>query len=102
MPVAMKVYEIPDEVRQEGEGDEGKCGGCNWESDRVYMMGTSLQGAIEAFRENNRGLCGNCMTELLSEGDYQVRSKVETKARKRRARAARSKSLPNTTIRGLK
>lgn len=102
MAKPMKVFEIPQEVRDAGEGDEGKCGGCNWESDRVFMMGTSLAGAIEAFGDNQRGLCGNCMTELLSEGDYQIHSKVEEKARQRRTRAAKkTRSVPRNSIHGL-
>ena len=71
----MKLYQIPNEVREEqyeegGEvydGDALKCGGCNWAVDGVWMLGKTPEEAIDAFRENHRGLCGNCMCELLTE-----------------------------------
>jgi len=76
----MKMFLIPEEVREEeyedgGEtwaGDGGKCGGCNWAVEQVYMMADTQEGANEAFRENHRGLCGECMSEMLMEDGNEI------------------------------
>jgi len=83
----MQLWQIPEEVRSEpytedGEeyenGDDGKCGDCNWEVSYVYLMADTLDGAIEAFHENHRGLCGNCMCELLAECKYTITPRQDT------------------------
>lgn len=76
----MKLYAIPPEVRQETyvedgeviEGDNDRCGGCNWDDSEVFLLGNSQEEANEAFRENHRGLCGRCMAEMLAEGGYEI------------------------------
>ena len=81
----MKMWQIPDDVLEalhkplylDGQevlytGDEQKCGGCNWEVGKVYMLGETLDDAIAAFKENNRGLCGDCIAQMLAECGYSV------------------------------
>ena len=73
----MGLFQIPDEVRQEPyeedgdvypDGDDGKCGGCNWRADTVWMLAENIEAAINAFRENHRGLCSDCICEMIKEG----------------------------------
>lgn len=75
------MFQIPDEVREEEykdedgsmmKGDNGKCGCCNWEVGDVYQMADTQEEANECFRENHRGLCGDCMSELIRDGDYTI------------------------------
>ena len=58
-------------------GEHEKCGGCNWKVDKVFLMGATLEDAMEAYRENDRGLCGTCMCEMLTEGNYTVSNKPQ-------------------------
>ena len=75
-----KMWPIPEGVRAEPYedaegwegGDDGKCGGCNWEVDNVYLLADTLAEATEIFRENHRGLCGDCMCEMIVEGGREV------------------------------
>ena len=79
----MKLFRIPDEVREEeyeedgetNDGDGGKCGGCNWVAGMVWLLEETEQDAIGAFRENHRGLCSFCMCEMISSSGYEVTEK---------------------------
>ena len=76
----MKVFEIPEEIREEeyeedGEkwpGDGGKCGGCNWEASKVFMCADTPVDAVVEYLVNHRGLCGECMAEMLAKGNYGI------------------------------
>ncbi|MEM3335608.1 MAG: hypothetical protein QXY47_06205 [Thermoplasmata archaeon] len=57
--------------------DYRKCGCCNWETSVFYVLADSYIEAVEWARkiiENEEGapLCGDCMCDLLSEGDYEI------------------------------
>jgi hypothetical protein len=81
----MRMFAISDDIRNEPydegdgreEGDGGKCGSCNWPADTVYQMADTEEGANECFRENHRGLCGDCMCELLADGEYEITAKAK-------------------------
>jgi hypothetical protein len=77
-----KVYEIPEElivkrekqnIAEEDGGKPGdydielpvKCGGCNWETLRLYVHAGSQKEAEEIFMANDGGMCGECMTRFL-------------------------------------
>jgi len=55
-----------------------KCGGCNWEVAKVYLMAESQEAADREYEESGaedgepRGLCGECMCEMLAEGNYTI------------------------------
>jgi hypothetical protein len=76
----MKLFQIPDQVRDEeweedgelNDGDGYKCGGCNWQADTVWLLAETLEDAVTEFRYNHRGLCGDCMCELISETEREV------------------------------
>lgn len=60
--------------------DYGKCGCCNWETSVFYVLANSYIEAVEWARkiiENEEGapLCGDCMCELLSSVDYEIKRK---------------------------
>ena len=47
------------------EGD-GKCGGCNWEIQNVFLLAHSQEEANNLCTEYEyKGLCGDCMVELM-------------------------------------
>ena len=63
------------------EEAEKKCGGCNWNITRFYGIGKTKELARKDFeREHNtedqksygRGLCGNCVCDILVEGKYKI------------------------------
>ena len=78
----MKLFQIPDEVRSQEyydtrersyhQGDEGKCGCCNWKVDTVWLIDDTLEDAIDAFRENYRGLCSGCMCRMISDAGRKI------------------------------
>jgi hypothetical protein len=71
-------YYTPDkktgELVHHGGGDEndsGKCGCCNWEVSKGYLIATSRQKAeaeLKAIRaEGGNALCGDCLAEMVIE-----------------------------------
>lgn len=53
-------------------GQDEKCGGCNWRVSNVYLIADSEEQARELYKENNRGLCADCMVELIMEDNREV------------------------------
>lgn len=49
-----------------------KCGGCNWEISYCYVLADSYDGAIQELIANERGLCGECMSDLLVDGEWNM------------------------------
>jgi hypothetical protein len=69
-------------VTEQSEGK--KCGGCNWETGTFYGIGNDKKDATSNFDEiegYGKGLCSNCMCDLLSEpkSRYAI---TDTKKRK--------------------
>ena len=64
----MKMFQV---------GEDEKCGGCNWKVSKVFLMGETKEDAMEAYRENDRGLCGDCMCEMLTEEEYAITAKPQ-------------------------
>ena len=66
----MKLFEV-------GEGEE-KCGGCNWGVSKVFLMADSQEEADRLYDESGiedgepRGLCGECIAEMLIEEGYEI------------------------------
>lgn len=84
----MRMFLIPDEVKladkepliMDGQeviytADVEKCGGCNWEVENIYRMADTQEQANAEFKEEQRGLCGDCMCELLVDGEYIIQAK---------------------------
>lgn len=46
--------------------NEAKCRGCNWDTKTLY----SFEGEQGEKWEN--GLCGNCFSDMLEQGNYQI------------------------------
>ncbi len=65
-------------------GDGIKCYGCGWETSKVFVLADSPEEAEELF-EDEEYLCGECLADLLSEGNYEIR-KNETPSTRRRMR----------------
>ena len=53
-------------------GENEKCGCCNWETSFVYMLGETKEDAKREYNVNERGLCGECIAEMLMEEDYKI------------------------------
>ena len=52
--------------------EEEKCGGCNWEVRNLYLMAENEEEARELYRENDRGLCADCLVELIMDEDLEL------------------------------
>ena len=50
---------------------EDKCPSCNWKTIKVFVLADSREEA-EKLIEKNAWLCGECMSDLLSEGGYEI------------------------------
>ena len=68
MPNPMKMFQV---------GEDEKCGCCNWKVDKVFLMGETQEDADEAYKENDRGLCGACIVEMLTESEYTITAKPQ-------------------------
>ena len=73
----MKLYRFSAEELAEKEiadaTDDGvKCGGCNWRVSYLYVLAGSKEEALEMIENGEAGLCGNCMSDLIVEGNYQI------------------------------
>ena len=67
LAVKMKMFKV---------AEDEKCGGCNWKVHNLYLMGNTKEDAMRAYVENDRGLCGDCMGELLVDGGYEISNLV--------------------------
>jgi len=54
-------------------GEDEKCGDCNWVVSTVYLMAQTEEEAREQHKENDRGLCGECLVDLMIERGYELR-----------------------------
>lgn len=54
-------------------GEDEKCGGCNWVADRVFLMAETEEQAQKLYKENDRGLCAECLVEVMMEREYEIR-----------------------------
>ena len=61
----MRIYRVVD-------GFFVVCGGCNGKVKAVYFAADSQEDAEEMYRENNRGLCSDCLINLFVEKGYEV------------------------------
>lgn len=52
-----------------------KCGGCNWSTTVKYVMAVDEEEAKKLLNEGLAGLCGDCLCDLLAEGEYEIVSK---------------------------
>ena len=73
----MKLYRFSAEELAEKEiadaTDDGvKCGGCNWRVSYLYVLAGSREEALKMIENGEAGLCGNCMSDLIVEGNYQI------------------------------
>lgn len=72
-PVAkLKMFEVGR------ENEYKKCGCCNWEVRKVYLMAETQKEADKLFAESGiedgdpRALCGDCMCGMLMEMGYTI------------------------------
>jgi len=49
-----------------------KCGGCNWRVNNLYLIAETQEEAEELYRENNRGLCADCLVEMVIEAGWRI------------------------------
>ncbi len=61
-----------------GKEESEKCGSCNWHATKVFLMADSQEEANALYGENDRGLCGECMAELLQEKGYSISQPVKS------------------------
>lgn len=72
------IYDYLDKNLESHEFD-GKCGYCNWDTERFYVLADSKEEALEIIRQivENEGspLCGTCICDMLSEENYIIAPK---------------------------
>jgi len=59
----MKIFRV---------GEDEKCGCCNWRVPNVYLIAETREEAEELYKENDRGLCADCLVELIIEYDWEI------------------------------
>jgi len=59
----MRIYQV---------AEDEKCGGCNWRVANLYFASDSQEQADAMYRENERGLCADCLIELFQEEGYEI------------------------------
>jgi hypothetical protein len=57
---------------------DAKCYGCNWRVSRLYALASSQEGAARLYKEDAAGLCGECIADLLVEGEYDIYPKASS------------------------
>ena len=53
-------------------GRDEKCGDCNNEASFVYLLGRTEEDARRAYDAHKRGLCGECIAEMLMQEEYEI------------------------------
>jgi len=76
----MKVFAIyPEDLSEEDwnyiSNEEVKCGGCNWDTTKLYVIANSKEEAVKLVKEGNAGLCAECFMELVIEEGYELEIK---------------------------
>lgn len=73
----LKLFEV-------GRDEETKrCGCCNWTVSKVYLLAESQEEADKLYQEYGkedgepRGLCGDCMCQMLVEIGYEIENELK-------------------------
>jgi hypothetical protein len=69
---------LPEDVDENLAGDWIKCGGCGWRVSRLYVLANSKEEAVKLVKSGDAGLCGDCVCDMLAEGDYEITSPRKT------------------------
>ncbi|MEM2352153.1 MAG: hypothetical protein QXT26_07075 [Thermoproteota archaeon] len=67
----VKAEDLPKKYRS-GGGDVVKCGGCNWEVSKLYVLANSKKEAVKLVKNGEAGLCGDCMCEMIAEEEWEI------------------------------
>jgi len=60
----MKIFKV---------GENEKCGSCNWKVWNTYLLAENEEEAKKIYKDcGNRGLCADCLVELLIEEGYEI------------------------------
>jgi len=54
--------------------DDQKCPGCGYRFTNLYALADSREEAEKLHEPGDYSLCGDCMSELLADGDYKIES----------------------------
>ncbi|MEM2973311.1 MAG: hypothetical protein QXS50_04080 [Candidatus Caldarchaeum sp.] len=49
-----------------------KCNGCRWPVENLYVLADDEAEATKLLERGDAGLCGDCLSEMLSDCGYQV------------------------------
>ena len=60
-------------------GKNELCGGCGWKAQYTFMLGETEEEARRKYDVNERGLCGECIAEMLIEDGYQIEKQEKSK-----------------------
>jgi hypothetical protein len=52
--------------------EDEKCGHCNWKSQNIYLLADSEGQAMKEYHKNERGLCADCLVEMIVGDDCHV------------------------------
>lgn len=78
----MRVYMVSEQALEKARGSEDahfsasgqpKCGGCNWEQSRLFVLACSQKEADLIYLSGDGGLCGECFAELLQDVKYKIK-----------------------------
>lgn len=68
----MKLFTVANKENEE------KCNGCCWKVSRLYSLANSREKADRLYRNDEAGLCGDCMADLLNKGEYDIYPKASS------------------------
>lgn len=84
----MKVFEFSQEYEKEKltkakkltpeleESLDGKCGGCNWEADHLFVLAKTKSEAKELlfkrYSGDGAGMCGECFSSFMTQYDFTL------------------------------
>ena len=50
--------------------DHVHCNACNWEFSKLFVIAETRDEAVELLLSGDAGLCGECIAQILVEGNY--------------------------------
>lgn len=91
----MRAFEFSQEQEKENlekkgkltpeleESLDGKCGGCNWESDHLFVLAKTKSEAkkllFKRYSGDGAGMCGECFSSFMTEYDFTFNKQTTKK-----------------------
>lgn len=65
----IKGYWVEEGGERDFVRDGFKCGGCNWECDKLFALAPSREKAKRQIEAGDIGMCGDCFAEFMAENN---------------------------------